>query len=92
MTQQYIIGELSVLIAGLRPGRCSLLALAVDDLRCRVECAPLWALPPLVSEAIELADAACWTSLEDGDADAFIREATEGEHLREFAACAGLLP
>ena len=92
MTQQYILGELSILIAGLCQERSPWLAVAMDDLQFRVECAPLWALPALVSEAMELADAACWTSLEGGDVDAFIWEATEAEHLRDFAACAGLLP
>ena len=92
MTQQYIVGELSALIAGLTPERCPRLAVAVHELRRRVECAPLCGLSPLVTEAMALADAACWTSLEEGDADAFIREATEAAILREFASCAGLLP
>jgi hypothetical protein len=41
---------------------------------------------------MELADAACWASLEQGDIDWFRREAAGATDLREFAVCAGLLP
>jgi hypothetical protein len=91
MTQQYIVGELSILIAGLRPDHYPLLAASVKDLQRRVESAPLTALGPLVREAMDVADAACWNSLEQGDVGSFNQEATEAANLREFALCAKLL-
>jgi hypothetical protein len=91
MTQQYIVGELSVLIEGLSPDDSSALAVAVRDVQHRLERAALSDLVPLVREAVELADSVCWRSLEVGDADGFSREATRAACLCEFAACAGLL-
>ena len=91
MTQQYIVGELSVLVAGLCPDRCPALAECVRDLRHRVERTSPTALAPLVREAVDLADRACWTSLEAGDMDWFSQQAAGAAVLREFAICAGLL-
>jgi hypothetical protein len=52
MTRQYIVGELSIRIAGLCPARRPGLAAALTGLQHRVECAPLGTLSSLVSEAI----------------------------------------
>lgn len=92
MTQQYIVGELSIRIAGLCPNACSPLEATVKELQHRVECAPYWSLGGLVLRAIDVADMACWRSLERGDVEQFRREAAEAADLREFATCAGLLP
>lgn len=92
MTQQYIVGELSALIAGLCPKHSPGLAAALSDLRRRVECVPLPMLTALITEAMDMADAACWTSLERGEIDACVQEATEAAMLSEFAECAGLRP
>jgi hypothetical protein len=91
MTRQYILGELSVLIAELRPQQDRALADKLSELQHRVERAPLAGLVPLVQEAIDLADAACWRSLDGGNLDWFRREARGAADLREFAVCAGLL-
>jgi hypothetical protein len=92
VTQQYVLGELSVLVGRLCPdGRCSL-APRVADLRHRVEQASLCGLGPLVAEAMEIAEAACWQLLEQADIDGFEREAAVTAALHEFAVCAGLLP
>jgi hypothetical protein len=92
VTQQYIVGELSVRIAELRLGRSSPLEAAVQELQRRVERAPFWSLAALVCQAIDVADTACWGLLEGGDVEAFRQEAARAADLREFASCAGLLP
>lgn len=92
MTQCYLIGELSVQLADLCPLPCPPLASAVNQLRDRVEHSPIRCLPPLVGEALSLADEACWALLERGDVEAFAREAAGARALREFALCAGLMP
>lgn len=96
MTQQYLKGELSLRLSeacddpvcGVAPA----VAPALADLRRRVEDAPLTALPALAFEAVEVLEAACWTSLANGDMAAFEGECRKGAQLHEFATCAGLLP
>jgi hypothetical protein len=92
VTQQYIVGELSVLVGGLCPPAGPGLAASVKQLQRRVECSPVSELVLLVHEAIELADLLCWRSLELGDLEWFKHEAAGAVELREFAVCAGLLP
>jgi hypothetical protein len=92
VTQQYIVGELSIRIAALCPVACSPLAVTVQELRRQIEQAPFSALAPLVLRAIDVADLACWTSLEQGDMEWFRRESAGAADLREFAVCAGVLP
>jgi hypothetical protein len=92
MTQQYIAGELSVLLASLQ-------AVAADEasagevarLRRAAETQPVCALTGVEVRALELADGLCWASLARGDPIAFDRQATVGAQLREFGVCAGLL-
>jgi hypothetical protein len=64
----------------------------MQEVRRRVECAAFAGLAPLVTEAMGIADTACWALLEDGDANAFARESAEAAMLLEFAVCAGVLP
>jgi hypothetical protein len=92
MTQQYIAGELSILLAQLQ-------AVAADEtaardvaaLRHEAETRPLSALPRVVLRALALDDGLCWQSLTRGDGAAFTRQARVGADLREFSVCAGLL-
>ena len=63
MTQQYIIGQFSVLLEDLRPPVGEWLT-AVHDLRSEVEASPLPMLPRLAREALDLADKICWAALE----------------------------
>ena len=90
MTQQYIAGEFSLLLADLQqaPEQC---AGAIDALRREVESCPLSRLPRLACEAARLSDLVCWATLDRGDAAAFSRSAKSAVALREFAANAGLL-
>jgi hypothetical protein len=93
MTQQYLVGEMSLLLAHVQ-------ALAGDDelasrvsrLRREAEEHGVCALAAVGARALELADRMCWRSLRDGDLQAFDRQAAASAELREFEVCAGLLP
>ncbi len=76
MTQQYLAGELSLLLARLQ-------ATATDR--------PLTALTSVVVRALALTDRLCWGSLQRGDTAAFTCQAAACAELREFGLCAGLL-
>jgi hypothetical protein len=92
MTQQYIAGELSILLARLQAVTPDVSAArGVAALRREAETRPLTALTRVVAEALALDDGLCWDSLTRGDEAAFIRQARAGADLREFSVCAGLL-
>jgi hypothetical protein len=92
MTQQYLAGELSLLLARLQ-------AVATDQasarhiarLRREAEAGPLTALSSLMVRALALTDALCWQSLQRGDTAAFTRQSTICAELWNFGVCAGLL-
>lgn len=92
MTQQYIAGELSLLlgelqatVAGQVPAR------DVAALRHEAETTPLTALGWVAVRALELADALCQDSLRRGDVTTFAAQAEISADLHEFGVCAGLL-
>ncbi len=91
MTQQYIIGEFSCLLAELQPAPGAWLGGAVDDLRREVEVSPLTMLPQLAVEAMTLAETMCWVALEHGDMSGFCRCAKTAAALRDFTASACLV-
>jgi hypothetical protein len=91
MTQQYIVGEFSSLLAELQPAPAGRVA-AVHDLRRAVESAPLPMLSQLAHEALDLTDVICWAALEEGDVSGFRRYAKIAVALGEFTANTGLLP
>jgi hypothetical protein len=91
MTQQYIVGEFSALLAELQPVPGEPLGDAVGRLRHEVESGPLPMLPRLAREAMTLTDLVCWAALERGDAGRFRRNADTAAALRAFAASANLL-
>ena len=90
MTQQYLIGQFSVLLGDLRAPAGEWLP-AVGELRREVERSPVSMLPRLASEAMGLTDTMCWAALERGDVSAFSGCAGVAAALREFADSAGLL-
>ncbi len=90
MTQQYIVGEFSSLLADLQPASVEL-ASAVGNLRREVEIGPWAELPWLAQKALTLADMICWVALEQGDASGFRRYADTAAALRVFTASANLL-
>jgi hypothetical protein len=92
MTQQYLVGELSVLLARLQAvatNQASVREVAL--LRRQAENGPVTALPFLVVQALALTDTLCWDSLEQGATAAFACQAAICAELRDFGVCAGLL-
>ena len=92
MTQQYLIGELSVRLGQLQAASAHDAAQDVARLRHQVEMGPLIGLGPAALRALALADGLCWESLSRGDMAAFARQAEISADLRQFGACARLLP
>jgi hypothetical protein len=90
VTQQYFIGQFSLLLGDLRAPAGEWLT-AVGELRREVECSPVSVLPRLAREALGLTDMICWAALEQGDVRGFCGCARAAAALREFADCAGLL-
>jgi len=92
MTQQYILGELSSLLAELQPAPTDLLDDALHDLRRGVELSPPPMLPRLAKEAMTLTDMICWSALDQGNVSGFCRYASTAVALRDFTVSASLLP
>ena len=90
VTQQYIVGQFSVLLADLQLPSGEWLA-AVRRLRCEVESCPLSMLPRLAREAMGLTDLICWSAIEQGDLDSFCGCARSAAALGEFIDSARLL-
>src|SRR6516225_1031955 len=92
MTQQYLAGELSMLMERVQ-------AVATTEaagrdawsLRQAAETGPIQALGCVTVRALALTERLCWDSLSRGDTAAFTRQAAAGAALREFGVCAGLL-
>ena len=91
MTQQYLVGQFSLLLEDLRPPPGEWLT-AVGKLRREVECAPVSVLPRLAYEALGLADMICWAALEQGDVSEFCGCSKAATALREFTVSAHFLP
>jgi hypothetical protein len=90
MTQQYIAGEFSLLLAELESAPQG--TTAVHALRRTVELSPLEELPRLVREALGLTDLVCWAALDQGDVTGFCGSAKTAVALAEFAENARLAP
>jgi hypothetical protein len=92
VTEQYIIGELSVRLVQLE-------AVAPDEesagefarLRVEAETAPFETLPRMALQALHLIRGLCQDSLARGDLRALTSQATMAAELREFAVSARLL-
>ncbi|MGW7365330.1 hypothetical protein ACWGI8_18275 [Streptomyces sp. NPDC054841] len=92
MTQQYLVGETSVLLAQLQAATTDPAHVRdVARLRHEAEATPPPALGPVLLRAMALTDELCWHSLDVGDAGAFARQCACGAEMREFCSCAGLL-
>lgn len=92
MTQQYLAGELSVLLERVQEVAVSEAAgREARALRQAAESVPVEALGWVTVRALALTDRFCWDSLGRGDTAAFNRQAAAGEALREFGVCASLL-
>lgn len=92
MTQQYLAGELSVLLGHLQ-------AAATTDasrrdawsLRQAVETQPVTVLGSVTVAALALTERMCWDSLTRGDLAAFSCQAAVCAELHDFGICAGLI-
>ena len=91
MTQQYLIGELSVRLEELQATAHQAAARSVACLRREVETRPVAGLALAAAQAVALADSMCWDSLSRGDVTAFARQARFSAELRQFGICARLL-
>jgi hypothetical protein len=92
MTQQYVAGELSLLLAQLRAVATNpVSARGVAGLRREAETLPPTALASVAVRAMALGDRMCWDSIACGDTAAFDHQAAACATLHEFGVCAGLL-
>jgi hypothetical protein len=92
MTQQYLAGELSVLLGHVQAvSTTEAAACEAASLRQAAETEPIWALRSVTVRALALTDRLCWESLTTGDTAAFTRRAAVCAELHEFGVCAGLL-
>lgn len=92
MTQQYVSGELSLLLAALQDvAEGDESAMRVAALRREAESRPVWVLADVEIRALVLTERLCWASLQRGDVVVFERQAQVAARLREFGVCAGLL-
>ena len=92
MTQQYLIGELSVCLERLQAASAPDAARDVARLRHQVEAGTPAGLGVAALRALALADGLCWESLAQGDTAAFARQSRASADLRQFGVCARLLP
>ncbi|WP_344215420.1 hypothetical protein [Kribbella sancticallisti] len=92
MTQQYVAGELSLLLAQLwAVATTESAGREIAGLRREAETMPTSALGSVVVRAMTLVDQMCWESLELGDSGAFSCQAKAAAQLHEFGVCANLL-
>lgn len=92
MTQQYLLGELSLILGELQAAATNEAAVRdVARLRQEAETGPLAALASVAARGLELADGMCWRSLMQGDSMAFARQGAISAELWEFVLCAGLV-
>ena len=92
MTQQYLVGELSLLLAQLETvAPDPAWRAAVSSLRHAAEQQAPADLGPLVCRALDVTDFLCSCSLDRGDAAGFAQQAEVASQLSGFGVCAGLL-
>jgi hypothetical protein len=92
VTQQYLAGELSLLLAALQETTADPVPRRwFAELRREAETAPVGALGPVAQRALQLNDALCYESLARSDSAAFRRQCAAGAELYEFGICAGLI-
>jgi hypothetical protein len=78
MTQQYLVGELSLILGELQTVAANEAAvLEVASLRREAETRPLPALASVAARALQLTDDWCWDSLAQGDAAALDRQGSD---------------
>ena len=92
VTEQYIIGELSIRLVQLEADAPDAeFAYEFARLRVETEKAPFETLPYMAMNALRLIRGLCRDSLARGDLQALTSQATLAAELREFAVSARLL-
>lgn len=92
MTQQYLVGELSLILGELQAvATDEAVVRAVVRLRREAERTRPAALAPVVVRAVKLIDRVCGQALTGGGSAAFIRDIAICAELWEFGICAGFL-
>lgn len=92
MTQEYLVGETSMLLARLESVVSDAAGAAeVERLRREAERTPPAGLSVVMVRALRLTDALCWESLDRGDGEAFGLQCACGAALRDFCVCAQLI-
>ena len=92
MTQQYLVGELSLILGELQGAATSdAIVREVARLRRDAETTRPAALGPVVVRAVKLSDRVCCDALTRGVSTAFIRDTAIYAELWEFGVCAGFL-
>ena len=91
MTQDYLVGEMSICLQRLEATAEREAAADVVRLRRQVETSPPSYLAAEAARALAVADGLCWDSLARGDTAAFARQARASAELREFGICARLI-
>lgn len=92
MTQQYLVGEASVLLAQIQASGGDPLAVReLAQLRREAETRPVSELGAVAMRALEVTDGMCLESLHRGDVLGFLRQCASGAELRDFCLCARLL-
>jgi hypothetical protein len=91
MTQDYLIGELSVRLGQLQADAAQDTAAEVAALRQQIETGPPQGLSTAALQALALGDRLCWQSLCRGEMAAFSRQAETLAELRLFSVCSRLL-
>lgn len=91
MTQDYLIGELSVHLGQLQANATQDTAAEVAALRRQIEAGAPQGLSTAALQALALGDRLCWQSLCRGDMAAFSRQAETLAELRLFGVCSRLL-
>lgn len=92
MTHQYVVGEMSLLLARLHAAAGSDESAAeFEGLRQEAEHRTPSDLTDIEIRALALADAVCWESVHRGDCAAFEQQSAVAAELLEFGVCAGIL-
>ena len=92
MTQQYLAGELSILLGHLQAAATTEASRRNTwSLRQAVETEPVTVLGSVTVAALALTERLCWDSLNQGDIAAFNRQAAVCTELHDFGVFAGLL-
>lgn len=91
VTQQYLAGGLSLLLAQLQRAADPASGSAFEELRREAVTAPVAALGSVAARALRLGDTVCWESVSRGDSAAFRRQAAAARNCTS-SCCAPVCP